>query len=301
MAQNCDFIATKPEDPIREISSPIIARHERTGEIYACGTATVIGRGIAITASHVIFDILDHFNTKIDQQSKSQNDFQLLMYLDLNGGKELLPLKVAKTCPSTTFDIAILHFVTPEDWDQDNQHVWKAPKIQLLPTMIGKSIFGFGFSMPLVTQDEPDTPEIEYKSRTTTGHVIDIHHELRDSAKLPFPCFQVNARFDGSMSGGPVFNSDGNLCGIVCSSIPADEEFSEHVSYVSTLWPMLGLTVQIEDPTNTGKFIDYLFSDYFDSGQLFAVDRAFVSVEKIDGGPAKVSCRYDKSTLQGIA
>jgi hypothetical protein len=155
--------------------------------------------------------------------------------------------------------------------------------------------------MPLVTQDEPDTPEIEYKSRTTTGHVIDIHHELRDSAKLPFPCFQVNARFDGSMSGGPVFNSDGNLCGIVCSSIPADEEFSEHVSYVSTLWPMLGLTVQIEDPTNTGKFIDYLFSDYFDSGQLFAVDRAFVSVEKIDGEPAKVSCRYDKSTLQGIA
>jgi hypothetical protein len=68
---------------------------------------------------------------------------------------------------------------------------------------------------------------------------------------LPFPCFRVGARFDGGMSGGPVMNDRGRLCGIVCSNMPPSDEGGMHDSFVSTLSPVLG--VAIDAPWNAAR------------------------------------------------
>lgn len=47
------------------------------------------------------------------------------------------------------------------------------------------------------------------------------------------------------MSGGPIFNENGELCGLICSSIPSIDNTSEHVSWVSSLWPMMGIEISL--------------------------------------------------------
>jgi hypothetical protein len=75
---------------------------------------------------------------------------------------------------------------------------------------------------------------------------------------LSFPCFQVNARFDHGMSGGPVFDETGCLVGVICASLPG-EDGAEHVSYVAGLAPMLDMSIMRPpakargDPTHMRK------------------------------------------------
>ena len=60
---------------------------------------------------------------------------------------------------------------------------------------------------------------------------------------IPFPVFRTNARFDPGMSGGPVFNEYGKLCGLICSNMPPDNPEIDHISYVTLLWPSMGTKV----------------------------------------------------------
>lgn len=67
----------------------------------------------------------------------------------------------------------------------------------------------------------------------------------RDSARLPFPCFHTNARFDHGMSGGPIINERGDVRGVVCSSFPLVEDNPEYISYGSLIWPALGTSIEV--------------------------------------------------------
>jgi len=88
-----------------------------------------------------------------------------------------------------------------------------------------------------------------------TGHVTDVYREgistFRDpwdesySGKLPTVCFATSARFDRGMSGGPVMDEDGAICGIVCSGNdlsaehPSDISFASATPFIFTLPAML--------------------------------------------------------------
>lgn len=292
MTNDCAFVRTDDKQIVHEIAAPLFARAHETGELHACGTASIIGRGYAITAAHVIDDYLQKFGAQPNASGNNQANFDLLLYLTLNEGSEVLPLKVLKLWSGTMTDIAVLFFGVPADWGEED-HVWKVPRLQLLPPDVGERISGFGFSEPEISGQDAEAPTIDIKPRTTTGQVVEVHSERRDNVRLPFPCFRVNARFDGSMSGGPVFNASGDLCGIICSSIPADEEHSEHVSYVTTLWPMLGFLIQ-HDQQDGGPMPSNTLSEYFDGGQFFAVDRDKVQVQQHAGELPKVSIQVPR-------
>jgi hypothetical protein len=45
------------------------------------------------------------------------------------------------------------------------------------------------------------------------------------------------------MSGGPVFDETGAVCGLVCSNMPPYAAHEDHVSLVTLLWPLVGLTI----------------------------------------------------------
>jgi hypothetical protein len=47
------------------------------------------------------------------------------------------------------------------------------------------------------------------------------------------------------MSGGPVFNDAGEMCGLVCSGIAPFDSEEGHTSYVTTLWPSLGTVIEL--------------------------------------------------------
>lgn len=290
MANDRNFVATSIDQIVHEVASPLIAHHMASGEIYACGTAFIIGPGLALTAYHVIEDFVHRFERADAINSSINVSFELLMYLTLNEGNDIMPIKVLKIWRNSPLDMAVLAFAVPTDWP--DSHVWKAPRLQLLPPKPGESIAGFGFATPKVSQAQDDIPEIDLSSRTTTGTVVEIHHQSRDKARLSFPCFRVDARFDGSMSGGPIFNSAGNLCGLICSSLPATEEHPEHISYACTLWPILGTLVDACE-FSTAIEDQYPLAELFDCGKLHAVDRSSITVTWAKGSPVQTSAQYN--------
>ena len=97
---------------------------------------------------------------------------------------------------------------------------------------------------------------LKVKVTYQNGEVKEIYALHRDS-KMNFPCYQVNARFDGGMSGGPVFNDNGHMCGIICSNIPPYSKDEEHISYVASLWPLMATTISANRKGNYPREIHY--------------------------------------------
>jgi hypothetical protein len=121
--------------------------------------------------------------------------------------------------------------------------------LDLTPPPIGSRVVGFGHhsASGRIRIDANGTRHIEVNTdgAATVGEVQEIHPVRRDSVRLAFPCFRVNARFDGGMSGGPLFGDNGRVCGVICSSLPPGDEAEEHCSYAATLWPLMGLPVDV--------------------------------------------------------
>lgn len=284
------FKETPSDQVIHEIASPIIAVRNGQEEIVS-GTAFVIGQGIAITAYHVIADFVERYEGIRDVESYLNISFEILLFLSLNQAKDVLPIKVLRLWSSKPLDIAILALGVPDGWP-DN-YVWKTPQLNLLPPKVGERIAAFGFALSDVRHNEGEPhPTIDLHPRTSTGIVSQIHHQARDSSRMPFPCFQTNARFDGGMSGGPVFDSSGSVCGIICSNLPPTDEDEEHISYASTLWPIAGIAVDAgEKSFSTGIY--YPFMQVLQSGAVSAKDLENVSVERGTGDLWSPMATYD--------
>jgi hypothetical protein len=83
---------------------------------------------------------------------------------------------------------------------------------------------------------------------------------------LPFPCFEIEARFDPGMSGGMVIDENGALCGLICASLQHGDPYAPPVSYVASLWPMLKTVISAN---RSGNYVQDVFYPVID----LAVDR----------------------------
>jgi hypothetical protein len=70
----------------------------------------------------------------------------------------------------------------------------------------------------------------------SSGLVTAVHLEGR-GLHLPGPCLAVAMNTLGGMSGGPVFNAEGHVIGIVSTSYESDDLHGP--TYVSLIWPAL--------------------------------------------------------------
>jgi len=266
------FKTTEIFDPITEFALSILARKDN--KFYASGTAIIIGSHLAITAKHVIADLYKRFEKKELIKRNEEGTFNLQAFQIYE--KEAQVWNVTRIWTSLFTDIAIL-FLTPTT-KKEKYYNWKIPTIELLPPMIGERIATFGWSNPKVSQDGK---EISWStnSKTSIGEVKQIHNEKRDNAMLNFPCFQTNARFDASMSGGPVFDSKGYLCGIICSNLPPNNKSEEHISYVASLWPLMGTEINLNRKGHPSD-INYPLLELAQDGIIRANDWEKISLSK---------------------
>lgn len=122
---------------------------------------------------------------------------------------------------------------------------------------VGDEIWGYGY-FGMSGQgafDENSKELIRYRQHSafTRGVVVEVHPQSRDKGLLPFPCFRTDARFDPGMSGGPVVNKDGAVGGVICSSSPPQDTDDQHVSYVSMIWPALGMEIEADAQTGSRR------------------------------------------------
>lgn len=123
------------------------------------------------------------------------------------------------------------------------KHSWRWVTINALPPAVGSPIAAFGYHSSTIADGDPIP--WRHQASNSFGRVEEVFVERRDR-RLDFPCFSVDAQFDGGMSGGPVFNDAGELCGLICSSLPAVAPDTRHTSYVASLWPALGAVLDLE-------------------------------------------------------
>lgn len=92
----------------------------------------------------------------------------------------------------------------------------------------------------------PESSTAEFNSDFQTGHVEEWLPEglLYDSGKPRLgPCFRTSINIKGGASGGPVFDSDGNVIGICSEGMPPSKFFPDACSYVTCIQDILSLSL----------------------------------------------------------
>ena len=269
--ESATFVPVTNKHALAEVTLALAAG--RGNQVHPSGTATIIGYRLAITAKHVIDDYWNAFEWKkiveppLGTPSDKTTSYTVIAVNNVPKIDEIALWYVTKVWCSNFTDIALLYFQPGSP--AALQHDWKFPVLNVLPPKEGSLVTGFGYQSSQIEIEEMDGGiGIDWNNvpTVTTGRVVEVHKQRRDTGMLNFPCFRVNARFDGGMSGGPVFNEAGELCGVICSGYPPIED-QEHVSYAASLCPLMG-TMLSYDPAGKRTDTSYLTAELATQGRI---------------------------------
>jgi hypothetical protein len=238
----------------QQVVMPLFKKHE--GNYIAIGTGFVIGAdGLMVTASHVVLDVIAAGQRVLGEDGRWMDAFEfyaLYVTAEKHGPNNQHNLgglwPIQKAWCNNSLDIGLCWL--QRAMRDDKPILFKQMRLSPgLPT-VGDEILGFGYhgvSHPIeIGTDGRQTIRYEQRGSFTKGRVLEIHAEQRDSAMLRFPCFRTDARFDPGMSGGPVVNKVGDVCGVICDSLgPRADDTSTHDSYASLIWPVLGCEIEV--------------------------------------------------------
>jgi trypsin-like peptidase len=230
-----------PDSPISELALRVVVELP-DWRLHVVGTATLLAGHLAVTARHVLEHALQTFGPAVKKDDGVEiGAFELKLYQVLPGPVYRL-WRVATAWPCDT-DVVLLHLALDRTSLPGEKIAWKQPRLRVLPPPPGQHVVAFGYRQGqiTVTEGEDGQHHIVLNDRPTTsmGVVRQVYPAGRDKVMLPFPCFEIEARFDPGMSGGMVVDETGALCGLICASLQHGDLDAPPISYVASLWPML--------------------------------------------------------------
>ncbi|MGH6873183.1 MAG: S1 family peptidase [Rhizomicrobium sp.] len=208
-------------------------------ERHIWGSAILVSPGIALTAAHVVraFETSGHFEEK---------DYALVGLGPRTGGALDLWVTREITYVGNT-DVAILVL---ELRSAIPPCINVAKMTTRSPSVPDRLICaGFVASREVfshTSEDDDDTLGIALVC--SCGPILDLYETGRD-ATLRGPSLAAEFATINGMSGGPVFNSVGNLVGILSSGIPASDERAD-TSFVSLIRRALASPINPPWPTH---------------------------------------------------
>jgi hypothetical protein len=240
------FTPTPHGSPITEFALSITSL--RDDDEFAQGTAVLVGPNLALTARHVVDDYWQRYEGTTLKSGPGAGSFSLQAMQMCGPRNDLAIWNITKYWVTGEGgpDMAVLQLTpTSAIAAKYSSH---GVTMNLIPPAIGTRISCFGYTDTLV---EPGVVDGEPGSifrragHTSTGEILDVYPQRRDRATMPYPSLHTNARFDGSMSGGPVFNESGEMCGLICSSYPPSSTDEPHASFVALLWTLMTIPVSV--------------------------------------------------------
>lgn len=219
---------------LTDLNSRVLPVLVVSSTMLACvGTAFLIAPGgVAVTARHVIDEAVE----RVEQNPGAEvavlwvgsgsdvDDIQ-----DLLGG--LIPV-YQRAVDGNRSDLALLRISTI----RRDGGVYALPILRLsagLPRR-GRKLCALGYTKFEV---ESDTTALDQRLITiaqdlhySTGEIIKVYPDGRDTTMLPTACFETSARFDPGMSGGPVFGPEGVVFGVVSSGMAHDDGYTSFAS-----------------------------------------------------------------------
>jgi Trypsin-like peptidase domain len=240
----------RPVLPSDHLFSELVVRLiaiDKSGDLHSFGTAFIFQPYLALTAKHVIEEFLKLDPSVYKGEGVSFNFWAIQIAWE---GLEhnYVVWEVSFISLSGHSDLAILK-LHPYDENAAKYTVWKTVPCTLILPKVGDSIIGFGVhnitfaGSKVNSAGKVEHIELNDQASSSRGVVRAVYPLYRDVCMLSFPCFEVDAQFEGGMSGGLVINERSQVCGIVCSSMPATQEHPIPSSYVAMLWPMMAMKI----------------------------------------------------------
>ena len=243
---------------LQQVILPIFAIAD--GEIVHLGTGFIITPdGLMITAKHVIEEVFEKRLRKRDGSNTFYKNVELYaMYITNAENKEIPGTTIGGQWP-----IDMAWYVPELDiaycWLRNavvNCEPFKFQTCLLLSPGLPKvddEILGFGYykSAGAFTGEkvgEKKVVDYAHETAFTTGKIQEVFFP-KLSEFHNFPCFQTTARFEGGMSGGPIFSGSsekGGVCGVICSAFDGQGEDGEYTSFGSLIWPSLAMTLEMK-------------------------------------------------------
>lgn len=276
------FVRQAPDSPIGEVAVKLVVQFP-SGETHVIGTATIITGFLAVTARHNLIDVVERFGAQQDTNALEVTDYALRLIQVLSGPRYAI-WEVRSAWTSGETDLALLHLAL----QGQSAPVWAIESRSLmtraLPPAVGEVVAAFGYHSSVTkTTRNPDGSyhlDLNDEGATTTGVVEEILPNGQPSGRFNFPCYRVAARFDAGMSGGPVFDEPGRLCGIISGTYGMPE--GRPLSYVTTLWPMLRMRISA-DRSGFPKNTTYPVIDLASAGLLHVADLAELDPGQLPG------------------
>jgi hypothetical protein len=269
-----NWVDLRDPTPLTEVALRLVARSEN-GELDPAGTAVMFGELIALTAKHTIEDYLQKLQrrpARLGDRDHHDTKIEIALLKTLRDGKTQIVYQVEKIWVSRGSDLAVMKLLPQPQHLPPKGYRPTLPIFDLFPPQAGEAIFGVGFHSGTASEGDKII-KVNHEAHLTRGKVIEVHDQQRDNFLLNFPCFQVDARFDGGMSGGPVFNARGHVCGIICSCAPTNDGY---LSYATTLWPLMCLAIEIPRPGKPSG--SYPVADLADANLVHVVGRERITI-----------------------
>jgi len=269
-------------------------------EMRVLGTAFAISNtGIFLTAKHVVHEALrlnsledydDEVSLGVIYASNEENIDDAGTFV---GG--VLP--ITSTSFNADLDIVVLYASLPVN--KETGEKLKVPCMRLSPGIpnCGTECYALGYRKmnSKFVDSKQHVYEIYQSFSASKGAVQKIHFPKRDKVMCPFPCFQINARYDGGMSGGPVADSTGGVVGVVCSQL--SQEGDDPISFVSLVGP--ALIIQL-DALNSNDEKERMFLHDFVVGNTVIADVSYESIQFTREQNSLEACFQDYGTIKGV-
>ncbi|WP_176844502.1 S1 family peptidase [Mucilaginibacter gossypii] len=193
------------------------------------GSGVMIAPGVCLTATHVMEEtrqknaLVYSFPCENSMRIWSPRDFSASEKVSV----EIMPFQ--KKVPRY-MDVGILS-LSPFSKFEDHENYMFAPLEVSIPK-IGERLWAAGYR----EIDNDGVPTLAFFC--TSGIVTEQYLQGRGTF-INGPCIEVAMETRGGMSGGPVYNAEGKVIGVISSSL----EGAQGPSYISLIWPALLSTV----------------------------------------------------------
>ena len=199
-------------------------------QLITMGSGVMIAPGLMITATHVL-----------DEFPRTGSGPVFLTFLEGDSARVWLPTDVVTASGLSEFgtfgeqrkkisDLSLVSCALHSD-----AHASRAlslASIELCLPLPGERLWAVGFRQGAIDQDATGlTPLV------TSGVVTACFSKGRGE-RMPSTCIEISMESWGGMSGGPVYNKDGRLLGVVSSS------FDGGPTYVTLIWDAMRLWVK---------------------------------------------------------
>lgn len=186
------------------------------------GSGFFVAPGLAMTARHVVhqmwkgFQLYEGFNNFPGRKIEVEGNFGAVALQFVGEDQQQAIWHVEKAWVSDHTDAAFLN-LKPQN-ETAKQYKWEHQLVlSMYEPMKQQKIEAYGFPKSLVEKQTSPTlfPTWRLTPVTIESSVTDVCPKRHSRGFVDFPVIETDAVFENGMSGGPIFNTAGQVCAIV--------------------------------------------------------------------------------------